>query len=142
MVRTPLACMHLSCWLERILAEKRRDVIRVRLWAEAQSYSTCPYTHPPLHRAGLERLAMNSYVSPRSRFSYYISNGDHLAPDSPKVIHQQGRRCHEGQQGNKGMCGLYGHLRLSSQSNMDCCSMYNLEGEQALLLDSCLTDYG
>jgi hypothetical protein len=41
----------------------------------------------------------------------------------------------------KGVCGLCEHFRLSPQSEIDCWSMHDLEGEQALLLDSCLTDY-
>jgi hypothetical protein len=41
----------------------------------------------------------------------------------------------------KGVCGLCEHFRLSPQSDIDCWSMHDLGGEQALLLDSCLTDY-
>jgi hypothetical protein len=41
----------------------------------------------------------------------------------------------------KGVCGLCEHFRLSPRSEIDCWSMHDLEGEQALLLDSCLTDY-
>jgi hypothetical protein len=41
----------------------------------------------------------------------------------------------------KGVCGLCEHFRLSPQSGTDFRSMHDLEGEQALLLDSCLTDY-
>jgi hypothetical protein len=40
-----------------------------------------------------------------------------------------------------GVCGLCEHFKLSSQSEIDCWSMHDLEGEQASLLDSCLTDY-
>jgi hypothetical protein len=41
----------------------------------------------------------------------------------------------------RGVCGLCKHFRLSPQSDIDCWIMHDLEGEQALLLDSCLTDY-
>jgi hypothetical protein len=41
----------------------------------------------------------------------------------------------------KDVCGLCEHFKLSPQSDTDCWSMHDLEGEQALLLDSCLTDY-
>jgi hypothetical protein len=41
----------------------------------------------------------------------------------------------------KGVCGLCEHFKLSPQPDTDRWSMCDLEGEQALLLDSCLTDY-
>jgi hypothetical protein len=40
-----------------------------------------------------------------------------------------------------GVCGLCEHFQLSSQSEIDCWSMHDLEGGQASLLDSCLTDH-
>jgi hypothetical protein len=40
-----------------------------------------------------------------------------------------------------GVCGLCEHFRLSPQSDIDCWSVHDLEGAQALLLDSCLVDY-
>jgi hypothetical protein len=42
---------------------------------------------------------------------------------------------------HKGVCGLCQHFKLSPRSDTDRWSMHDLEGEQALLLDSCLTDY-
>jgi hypothetical protein len=39
----------------------------------------------------------------------------------------------------KGVCGLCVHFRLPPQSDINCWSMQDLEDEQALLLDSCLT---
>lgn len=40
-----------------------------------------------------------------------------------------------------GVCGLCEHFQLSSQSEIDCWSMHDLEGEQDSLLASCLTDH-
>jgi hypothetical protein len=40
----------------------------------------------------------------------------------------------------KGVCGLCEQSKLPFQSEIDCWSMHDLEGEQALLLDSCLTN--
>jgi hypothetical protein len=41
----------------------------------------------------------------------------------------------------KSVCKPCEHFKLSPQSDTDCWSMHDLKGEQALLLDSCLTDY-
>jgi hypothetical protein len=41
----------------------------------------------------------------------------------------------------KGVCGLCEHFKLSPQSDIDCWSLHDLEGAQALLLDSLLTDF-